>query len=41
VQAIRRGKHDADPALHSALLETALVAAGIWKPALATRSGAA
>ncbi len=34
VQAIRSGEHDADPALHSALLETALVAAGIWKPAL-------
>jgi len=41
VQAIRRGEHDRDPALHSALQETALVAAGIWKPALATRSGAA
>jgi hypothetical protein len=35
VQAIREGRHDADAALHSALLETALVAAGIWKPSLA------
>ena len=35
-QAIRNGEHDADAALHSALLETALVAAGIWKPSLAT-----
>jgi hypothetical protein len=31
VQAIRSGAHDADPALHGALLETAQVAAGIWK----------
>jgi hypothetical protein len=35
VAAIRNGEHDGDPALHGALLETALVAAGIWKPALA------
>ena len=35
VAAIRAGEHDADPALHGALLETARVAAGIWKPALA------
>ena len=35
VAAIRRGEHDGDPALYSALLETALVAGGIWKPALA------
>ena len=33
--AIRAGEHDADPALHGALMETALVAAAIWKPALA------
>ena len=39
VQAIRHGEHDADPALHSALLETAVVAAGIWKPSLAKPSG--
>jgi uncharacterized protein DUF6285 len=32
VQAIRAGEHDADAPLHSALLETALVAADIWKP---------
>jgi hypothetical protein len=32
VQAIRAGEHDADAPLHSALLETALVAAAIWKP---------
>jgi hypothetical protein len=41
VQAIRTGDHDADPTLHSALLETAIVAAGIWKPALAIPLGAA
>jgi hypothetical protein len=41
VEAIRDGEHDADPALHSALLETAVVAAGIWKPALATPVDAA
>ncbi len=35
VAAIRSGEHDADPALHGALLETATVAAGIWIPALA------
>src|SRR5688572_4993766 len=35
VAAIRRGEYDAGPALHGALLETAQVAAGIWKPALA------
>ena len=35
VAAIRRGEHDADPGLHAALLETALVGAAIWKPALA------
>lgn len=35
VQAIRGGAHDADPALYGALLETAQVAAAIWKPALA------
>ena len=35
VAAIRSGEHDADPALHGALLETAVVAAGIWKPSLA------
>ena len=35
VQAIRRGEYDADPAMHGALLETAEVAAAIWKPALA------
>ena|SRR5215207_6160171 len=40
VAAIRTGEHDADPALHSALLETALVAAGIWKPALAKANDA-
>ena len=34
VAAIRAGAHDADPVLHSALLETAVVAAGIWKPTL-------
>jgi len=36
VAAIREGRHDADAALHGALLETAQVAAGIWKPSLAT-----
>jgi hypothetical protein len=36
VAAIRDGRHDADAALHGALLETAQVAAGIWKPALAS-----
>ena len=30
--AIRAGRHDADPALHAALCETAEVAARIWKP---------
>lgn len=34
VAAIRNGEHDADPALHGALLDTALVAAEIWKPSL-------
>jgi hypothetical protein len=38
VAAIRSGEHDADPALHGALLETALVAAEIWKPLLAKSS---
>jgi uncharacterized protein DUF6285 len=41
VEAIRNGHHDADPALHSALLETAVVAAGIWKPSLAKPSNVA
>ncbi len=36
IEAIREGRHDADAALDAALLETAQVAAGIWKPALAT-----
>jgi len=36
VTAIRSGEHDGDPVLHSALLETAVVAAGIWKPSLTT-----
>ena len=40
VAAIRKGEHDGDPALHGALLETALVAVGIWKPALAKADGA-
>ena len=35
VPAIRTGEHDADAALHSVLLETATVAAGIWKLSLA------
>ena len=35
VAAIRNGEHDADPVLHGALLDTALVAAEIWKPSLA------
>lgn len=30
--AIRAGRHDADDALHQALLGTASVAAAIWKP---------
>ena len=33
VGTIRSGQHDADEALYSALVETADVAAGIWKPA--------
>ena len=41
VAAIREGRHDADAALHGALLETAQVASGIWKPALATPTSAA
>jgi hypothetical protein len=41
VRAIRDGEHDADAALHGALQETARVAAGIWKPALAEARGAA
>jgi hypothetical protein len=41
VRAIRDGEHDADAALHGALHETATVAAGIWKPALAEVRGAA
>ncbi|WP_289014425.1 DUF6285 domain-containing protein [uncultured Methylobacterium sp.] len=32
VAAIRDGRHDADHALHAALVETAEVAAAIWKP---------
>ena len=40
VQAIRAGEHDADPGLHGALLETARVAAKIWKPARAKVSDA-
>jgi hypothetical protein len=32
VEAIRRGRYDADPNLHAALVRTAAVAAGIWKP---------
>ena len=35
VQAIRDGEHDADPVLHSTLLETAGVAAGIYLETLA------
>ena len=35
VAAIRGGDHDADPALHGALLDTAQVAAAVWKPSLA------
>src|SRR3954447_7108429 len=35
VRAIRAGKHDADADLYAALLDTADIAAGIWKPALA------
>ena len=35
VLVIRTGEHDADAALHSVLLETATVAAGIWKLSLA------
>ena len=41
VAAIREGRHDADAALHGALLETAQVAAGIWKPSLATPTNGA
>jgi hypothetical protein len=41
VRGIRDGEHDADAALHGALLETAKVAAGIWKPSLAEARGAA
>ena len=41
VRAIRDGEHDADAALHGALLETAKVAAGIWKPSLAEARGTA
>ena len=32
VKSLRSGAHDADRELHEALLETAEVAAGIWKP---------
>ena len=32
VQSIRAGRHDADAALHAGLVETAEVAANIWKP---------
>ena len=41
IEAIRKGHHDADAALHGALLETAQVAAGIWKPSLAAPASGA
>ncbi|MFD0934220.1 hypothetical protein ACFQ12_03350, partial [Methylobacterium trifolii] len=32
VRAIGSGRHDADVALHAALLQATDIAAGIWKP---------
>ena len=39
VQAIRAGKHDADRDLYAALLDTADIAAGIWKPSRGAADG--
>jgi uncharacterized protein DUF6285 len=39
VQAIRAGWHDADSKLYAALMDTADIAAGIWRPARARGVG--